>query len=121
VTAATLIVCLSLIPTDLSLIYFQPVFIIWFNAESILLLLRQDPEVAHLAAVYLKWSSFGLPAYSFNYISRCDSIHTISIFIPDFLRITAVIFNLKVMNVTPLEGSHTNCRLLLLRIVRCAN
>jgi MATE family multidrug resistance protein len=47
-----------------------PVFIIWFNAESILLLLRQDPEVAHLAAVYLKWSSFGLPAYSFNYISR---------------------------------------------------
>ncbi|KAG2032419.1 mate-domain-containing protein [Suillus americanus] len=47
-----------------------PVFMIWFNAESILLLLRQDPEVAHLAAVYLRWSSFGLPAYSFNCISR---------------------------------------------------
>ncbi|KAG1884438.1 mate-domain-containing protein [Suillus subluteus] len=48
----------------------MPVFMIWFNAESILLLLRQDPEVAHLAAVYLRWSSFGLPAYSFNCVSR---------------------------------------------------
>ncbi|KAG1762822.1 MATE efflux family protein [Suillus occidentalis] len=47
-----------------------PVFMIWFNVESILLLLRQDPEVSRLAAVYLKWSSFGLPAYSFNCISR---------------------------------------------------
>ncbi|KAG2140585.1 MATE efflux family protein [Suillus clintonianus] len=47
-----------------------PVLMIWFNAESILLLLRQDPEVAHLAGVYLKWSSLGLPAYAFNCISR---------------------------------------------------
>ncbi|KAG2342759.1 MATE efflux family protein [Suillus weaverae] len=47
-----------------------PVLMIWFNAESILLLLRQDPEVAHLAAVYLRWASFGLPAYSFNCVSR---------------------------------------------------
>lgn len=47
-----------------------PVSMIWFNAESILLLLRQDSEVSHLAAVYLKWSFFGLPAYSFNCISR---------------------------------------------------
>ncbi|KAG2752800.1 MATE efflux family protein [Suillus brevipes Sb2] len=47
-----------------------PVFMVWFNVESILLLLRQDPEVSRLAAVYLKWSSFGLPAYSFNCISR---------------------------------------------------
>ncbi|KAG0694844.1 mate-domain-containing protein [Suillus ampliporus] len=47
-----------------------PVFMIWFNAESILLLLRQDPGIAHLAAVYLKWTSLGLPAYSFNCISR---------------------------------------------------
>ncbi len=43
---------------------------IWFNAESILLALKQDPEVAHLAAVYLKWAVLGLPAYSFNTISR---------------------------------------------------
>ncbi|KAG1735591.1 mate-domain-containing protein [Suillus paluster] len=58
------------VPAVLLLTYFQPIFMIWFNAESILLLLRQDPEVAHLAAVYLKWASLGLPAYSFNCISR---------------------------------------------------
>ncbi|KAG1738313.1 mate-domain-containing protein [Suillus occidentalis] len=48
----------------------MPVLMIWFNAESILLLLRQDPEVAHLAGVYLKWASLGLPAYAFNCVSR---------------------------------------------------
>ncbi|KAG2142385.1 mate-domain-containing protein [Suillus clintonianus] len=47
-----------------------PILMIWFNAESILLLLRQDPKVAHLAGVYLKWASLGLPAYTFNCISR---------------------------------------------------
>jgi len=35
--------------------------LIWFNAESLLLLLKQEPEVAHLAAVYLRWVSLGLP------------------------------------------------------------
>ncbi|EIW79476.1 multidrug Oligosaccharidyl-lipid polysaccharide flippase [Coniophora puteana RWD-64-598 SS2] len=47
-----------------------PILAIWFNSEPILLLLRQDPEVAHLASVYLKWESLGLPAYTFNCISR---------------------------------------------------
>ncbi|KAG2134116.1 MATE efflux family protein [Suillus clintonianus] len=47
-----------------------PMFAIWFNAEPILLLLRQDPEVARLAGIYLKWASLGLPAYAFNTISR---------------------------------------------------
>ncbi|KAF5336420.1 hypothetical protein D9611_006482 [Ephemerocybe angulata] len=47
-----------------------PIFLIWFSAESILLFLRQDPDVAHLAAVYLRWVSLGLPAYTFNCISR---------------------------------------------------
>ncbi|KAG2347038.1 MATE efflux family protein [Suillus weaverae] len=47
-----------------------PMFIIWFNAEPILLLLRQEPEVARLAGIYLKWASLGLPAYAFNCISR---------------------------------------------------
>lgn len=36
-------------------------FIIWFNAETLLLALKQDPEVAHLASVYLRWVSLGLP------------------------------------------------------------
>ena len=35
--------------------------LIWVNAESILLALKQDPEVAHLAAIYLRWASLGLP------------------------------------------------------------
>ncbi|KAK0446870.1 MATE efflux family protein [Armillaria borealis] len=43
---------------------------VWFNAEVILLLLKQDPDVARLAAVYLRYVSFGLPAYAFNCISR---------------------------------------------------
>ncbi|KAI0031948.1 MATE efflux family protein [Vararia minispora EC-137] len=47
-----------------------PIYVIWFNAEAILLLLRQDLEVARLAAVYLRYVSIGLPAYAFNGISR---------------------------------------------------
>lgn len=45
-------------------------YIIWFNAEVILLSLKQEPEVASLAATYLRWVSFGLPAYAFNCTSR---------------------------------------------------
>ncbi|EKM56871.1 uncharacterized protein PHACADRAFT_91175, partial [Phanerochaete carnosa HHB-10118-sp] len=47
-----------------------PITFIWFNSEAILLALRQDPEVAHLAATYLKFAVLGLPAYTFNAISR---------------------------------------------------
>lgn len=67
-------------------------YCIWFNAEAILLGLKQDPEVARLASLYLKWVSLGLPgmsilllfpeeiflnnlffvAYTFNLISRYD-------------------------------------------------
>ncbi|KIP09793.1 hypothetical protein PHLGIDRAFT_116113 [Phlebiopsis gigantea 11061_1 CR5-6] len=47
-----------------------PILLIWFNSESILLGLKQEPEVASLAATYLKWASLGLPAYAFNGISR---------------------------------------------------
>ncbi|KAF7761744.1 hypothetical protein Agabi119p4_9736 [Agaricus bisporus var. burnettii] len=47
-----------------------PMYIVWFNAEAILIALKQDPEVAHLAAVYLHWVSIGLPAYAFNCVSR---------------------------------------------------
>jgi Na+-driven multidrug efflux pump len=54
--------------TDIS--FYQPVFFVWFNAESILLFLHQQPDVAHLAAIYLKYACIGLPAYAFNAISR---------------------------------------------------
>ncbi|KAF5361082.1 hypothetical protein D9756_004872 [Leucocoprinus leucothites] len=47
-----------------------PTLVIWFNAEAILLALKQEPEVAYLAALYLRWVSLGLPAYAFNCISR---------------------------------------------------
>ncbi|KAJ7484512.1 MATE efflux family protein [Mycena latifolia] len=47
-----------------------PMYCIWFNSEAILLGLRQDPEVAQLASLYLRWVSLGLPAYAFNLISR---------------------------------------------------
>ncbi|KAI0341507.1 MATE efflux family protein [Trametopsis cervina] len=47
-----------------------PITAIWLNSEAILLALKQDPEVALLAATYLKWAVFGLPAYTFNTISR---------------------------------------------------
>ncbi|KAH7911169.1 MATE efflux family protein [Hygrophoropsis aurantiaca] len=47
-----------------------PILTIWFNAEAILLLLRQEPEVAHLAGLYMRWASLGLPAYAFNNIIR---------------------------------------------------
>ncbi|KAH9855642.1 MATE efflux family protein [Lenzites betulinus] len=47
-----------------------PIVLIWFSSESILLFLKQEPEVARLAAVYLRWSAIGLPAYAFNAVSR---------------------------------------------------
>jgi len=47
----------------------KPISAIWIQSESILLALKQDPEVAHLAATYLRWSLLGLPAYGFNNIA----------------------------------------------------
>ncbi|KAF8508260.1 mate-domain-containing protein [Hysterangium stoloniferum] len=47
-----------------------PIFAIWTNTEPILLILKQEPEVARLAGVYLKWLSLGLPAFAFNTTSR---------------------------------------------------
>ncbi|KAL5520376.1 hypothetical protein ACEPAG_9600 [Sanghuangporus baumii] len=47
-----------------------PIGSIWLYAEPILLFLRQDPEVASLSALYLRWALIGLPAYAFNQISR---------------------------------------------------
>ncbi|KDQ10315.1 hypothetical protein BOTBODRAFT_164069 [Botryobasidium botryosum FD-172 SS1] len=47
-----------------------PMAMIFFNAEHILLFLRQDPDVAQRAGLYLKWASLELPAYAFNAVSR---------------------------------------------------
>ncbi|EMD31953.1 hypothetical protein CERSUDRAFT_59308 [Gelatoporia subvermispora B] len=71
-----------------------PIFLIWFNSESILLLLGQEPEVAHLAAVFLKYSTIGLPAYAFNAISRKQHLHLLGLFtVP-----TRVIFAIAPIN-----------------------
>jgi hypothetical protein len=63
--------------------HWQPIFTIWFNSEAILLLLRQEKDVAYLAALYLKWVSLGLPAYTFNGISRYvqDASYTVALLI----------------------------------------
>ncbi|KAF7291886.1 RNA helicase [Mycena indigotica] len=47
-----------------------PMYFIWWNAEAILLALKQDPEVAYLAALYLRWVSLGLPGASFELLSK---------------------------------------------------
>jgi MATE family multidrug resistance protein len=47
-----------------------PILTVWFNGEAILLALKQEPEVARLAGVYLRWLTLGLPAYAFNAIAR---------------------------------------------------
>ncbi|KAI9569367.1 mate-domain-containing protein [Boletus coccyginus] len=54
----------------LQILVLIPIYAIWLNGEAILLVLRQDPEVARYAGIYLRWASFSLPAYSFNCISR---------------------------------------------------
>ncbi|KZV98699.1 hypothetical protein EXIGLDRAFT_763366 [Exidia glandulosa HHB12029] len=47
-----------------------PIIVLWFNAESVLLFLGQEAEVASLAALYLKWMSVGMPAYGLNAVIR---------------------------------------------------
>ncbi|KAJ3740467.1 mate-domain-containing protein [Lentinula detonsa] len=47
-----------------------PMLCIWLHAEGILVLLRQDKDVARLAGKYLAMLAFGLPAFSFNTIAK---------------------------------------------------
>ncbi|KAB5592881.1 MATE efflux family protein [Ceratobasidium theobromae] len=47
-----------------------PIIGLWQNIEPVLLLLRQDPEVARFAALYLRFISFQLPGYAFNAVLR---------------------------------------------------
>ena len=41
-----------------------PISTIWLNAESLLLFLGQDPQIAHLSGVYLRYYVFSLPGYT---------------------------------------------------------
>ncbi|KAF8322158.1 multidrug/Oligosaccharidyl-lipid/Polysaccharide flippase [Clavulina sp. PMI_390] len=47
-----------------------PISALWFSAEPILLALKQEPEVAHYASLYLRTLSISLPAYAFNCVTR---------------------------------------------------
>ncbi|KAJ3743965.1 multidrug/Oligosaccharidyl-lipid/Polysaccharide flippase [Lentinula detonsa] len=47
-----------------------PIITLWLNAEAVLLKLNQEPEVARLAALYLRWMCLGIPAFTFNCVSR---------------------------------------------------
>ncbi|KIM30491.1 hypothetical protein M408DRAFT_66438 [Serendipita vermifera MAFF 305830] len=53
-----------------------PIVALWMNAETILLTLRQEPEIAHLAGIYLKWFTLGLPAYAANAILSTAYSHS---------------------------------------------
>ncbi|KAE9391407.1 MATE efflux family protein [Gymnopus androsaceus JB14] len=48
----------------------MPIIALWLNAEAVLLKLNQEPEVARLAAVYLRYMCIGIPAFAFNCVSR---------------------------------------------------
>ncbi|KAG8682231.1 hypothetical protein FRC08_015099 [Ceratobasidium sp. 394] len=47
-----------------------PIIAIWLNAEWILLKLRQEPDIAHLAGIYLRWFALSLPGQTITIISR---------------------------------------------------
>ncbi|KAF8322159.1 MATE efflux family protein [Clavulina sp. PMI_390] len=47
-----------------------PIYALWFSAEPILLALKQEPQVAHFASLYLRVLSISLPAYAFNCVAR---------------------------------------------------
>ncbi|KAG6919085.1 hypothetical protein DXG01_009338 [Tephrocybe rancida] len=40
----------------------MPISFLWLRAEAILLYLHQDPEIARLSGLYLRWLVLGLPA-----------------------------------------------------------
>ncbi|KAG8718652.1 hypothetical protein FRC08_004747 [Ceratobasidium sp. 394] len=47
-----------------------PVAGVWFNAEPILLYLKQEPEIARLAGLYLRWFTLCLPGLIVSVVTR---------------------------------------------------
>lgn len=45
-------------------------YFVWWNAEPLLLFLRQEPAVAAKASLYLRYLSIGIPGYALNIIMR---------------------------------------------------
>ncbi|CAE6427929.1 unnamed protein product [Rhizoctonia solani] len=47
-----------------------PIVLLWLNAESILLKLKQEPEVARMAGLYLQWFTLSLPGQCITIVAR---------------------------------------------------
>ncbi|CCO31080.1 putative transporter C323,07c [Rhizoctonia solani AG-1 IB] len=47
-----------------------PISLLWLNAEWILLKLKQEPKVAHMAGVYLQWFVLSLPGQTITVVAR---------------------------------------------------
>lgn len=47
-----------------------PMYFVWWNAEPLLLFLRQEPDVAAKASLYLRYLSVGIPGYALNIVMR---------------------------------------------------
>ncbi len=45
-------------------------YFVWWQAEGLLLLLRQEPAVAARASLYLRALSIGIPGYALNTIMK---------------------------------------------------
>ncbi|KAG6875644.1 hypothetical protein C0992_002978 [Termitomyces sp. T32_za158] len=48
----------------------KPILAVWLHMETILSYLKQDPEIARLAGLYLRWLALGLPGAGLREISR---------------------------------------------------
>lgn len=47
-----------------------PMIALWLNIEGVLLFLHQEPEVANLAAQYLRCLTIGIPGYAANIVLK---------------------------------------------------
>ncbi|CAE6397622.1 unnamed protein product [Rhizoctonia solani] len=47
-----------------------PIVLLWLNAEPILLILKQEPKVAHMAGLYLRWFTLSLPGQCIAVVLR---------------------------------------------------
>ncbi|CAE6457664.1 unnamed protein product [Rhizoctonia solani] len=47
-----------------------PIILLWLNAESILLKLKQEPKIAHMAGLYLQWFVLSLPGQTITVVAR---------------------------------------------------
>ncbi|KAI8984097.1 mate-domain-containing protein [Mycotypha africana] len=41
-----------------------PIIFLWWNSEKVFIFLRQDPVVAHLSSIYVRWMILAIPAFA---------------------------------------------------------